>query len=161
MAPLTPTKRFFQPEISDYYFLPAVADPENVTRAEIGAGTLLSPEIADISGFSTSSTLIDTPDLGSRFVKRIGGRTTTEDSSLTFYASRDGVDVRAILPRSTEGYLYLADGGDEPGSLADLFHVEVTSVGKVRSTGDQAMQLTISFGILSVPVEDLVIPAAA
>lgn len=159
MAPLTPTKRFFQPEISDYYFLPSVADPQDVSRAEITAGTLLSPEIADISGFNTSSTLIDTPDLGSRFVRRIGGRTTTEDSSLTFYGSRDGIDARAILPRGTEGYLYLADGGDVAGNLADLFHVEVTSVGKMRSVGEQAFQLTISFGILSVPVEDLVIPA--
>lgn len=158
MATLTPTKRFFQPEISDYSFLPAVADREVVTRLEIDAGTLLSPEIADISGFSTSSSLIDTPDLGSRFVPRIGGRTTTEDSTLTFYGSQDGIDARAILPRGTKGFLYLADGGDVPGNLADLFEVEVTSVGKVRSTGDQAFQLTISFGILSVPVEDLVIP---
>lgn len=154
--------RFFQPGISEYVFLPTIAAALTTlvpTRGEITAGDDLSAEIADVSGWNVQSNQIDTPDMGTRFVSQIGGRTTAPSSSITFYGDREGVDVRTILPRDTEGFMFIADGGDVTGSKADVFPVIVTSVGKVRTTGDQAHQVTITFAITGEPAEDVTIPA--
>jgi hypothetical protein len=152
--------RFFQPGISEYVFIPTIASTTLVpTRAEITAGDDLTGEIADISGWNVQSNQIDTPDMGTRFVSQIGGRTTAPSSSLTFYGDEESVDVRTILPRGTEGFLLIADGGDVTNGKADVFPVIVTSVGKVRSTGDQAHQLTITFAITAEPAEDITLPA--
>lgn len=161
MTKLEPTKRFFQPEISKYRFATALADYHDPTRTEIDAAVELQDEIADLTGFGVTSNLIQVPDLGHRFISQIGGRETANDSSITFYVSPDGDDVRKVLPRGTEGFLIFADGGDEPGYPADVFKVVVTSVSKVRSVGDQGFQVTITFAITAVPAEDIELPDAA
>lgn len=162
MARLNPTKRYFAPEISAVYFATTLANYKTgLARAEITASVELTDEIADISGFTVQSNQIETPDLGNRFISKIGGRTNTADSSLTVYADLNGDDARTVLARGTKGFLIFADGGDDLDQPADVFPVEVTSVGKVRSTGDQAFQLTISFAITGVPAEDLALPALA
>lgn len=160
-APAIPkSKRFFAPEITKVYFVPTIADLQSPTRAELDAGDDISGEIADISGFTVTSGMIGTPDLGSRFTSQIGGRTQADASSITFYASQDGADIRDVLQRGLAGYLVFMDGGDVPAQPMDVFPVDVTSVGKVRSTGDQASQLTVSFAITAEPAEDVAIPAA-
>jgi hypothetical protein len=161
MTALPTTERFFAPEISKAFFATALADPEAYTRAEVDASTDLTDEIADLAGWNVTSAMIATPDLGSRFNKQIGGRTSADASTITFYASRNGDDVRKVLPRGTRGYVIFMDGGDVPAQPSDVFHVEVTSVGKVRTVGDSAFQITISFAILNAPAEDVAIPAAA
>ena len=67
-TPTNPTTRFFQPEVSKVYFLPAIA-ATNLTplRAEVNAGLDLSAEIAALSGWTVTSGQIETPDLGTRF----------------------------------------------------------------------------------------------
>lgn len=153
------TTRFFQPEISKVYYLPAIVAGTMIpTRVEINAGKDLTDEVADLSGWTISSGMIDTPDLGSRFTSQIGGRTSAESSSITFYASKDGDDVRVDLPRGLRGYIMFCDGGDTVGYKADIFPVEVTSVGKVRSTGEAAFQITTAFAITRKPAEDVTLP---
>lgn len=162
MAPLPKSTRFFAPEISKVYFATSLADyTSGADRAEITAAVDITDEIADLTGFDVTSGSIDTPDLGHRFVSKIAGRLQTSDSSITFYASLDGDDVRKVLPRGTTGHLIFMDGGDVPTQPMDIFPVEVNSVGKVRSTGEQAFQLTIGFTITGTPAEDVDIPAAA
>lgn len=156
------SSRFFQPEISKVVFIPTIAATTTLipTRAEINAGDDLSGEIADVSGWNVQSNFIDTPDMGKRYTTKIGGRLTTPDSSLTVYGSQDGDDARAILPRGTEGYLAFMDGGDVTGQPMDVFKVEVAALGKMRSTGDNAFQLTVQFSIKDF-AEDVSIPATA
>lgn len=159
---LPAASRFFQPEVAKYVFLPAVADAGLVpTGSEIGAGDDLTGDIADISGWMVTSNQIDTPDMGTRFVGQIGGRTSAPSSSLTFYGSEDAIDARAAMPRDTEGFMLIADGGLVAAKKADVFPVKVSSVGKVRSTGDQAFQVTITFAITAEPAEDITIPSLA
>jgi hypothetical protein len=128
------------------------------TRLEVDAGDDLTKEIADLSGWTVNSGFIDTPDMGKRYTSKIGGRITTPDSSLTMYGDKAGVDVRTILPRGTQGYLVFMDGGDVAGQPSDVFKVEVAALGKPRSTGDTAFQLTVQFSISDF-AEDVDIPA--
>ena len=156
---LAKATRYFNPEITKFIFLPACANIAAPTRAEINAGTDLSDDIADIDGWMISSGTIDTPDLGSRFTSKIGGRLEVEDSSLTMYADVAGVDVRTLLPRLTKGAMLVADGGDVAGRKADNFPVEVLMNGKGRSTGDDAATLQVGFTITASPAENVTIPA--
>lgn len=160
MTTLAATNRYIMPGVSKVFYLPTVADPTTgPTRAEITGGTDLTNEIADIAGFSTTTNMVDTPDLGSRFTSQVPGRITAEASSITFYADRGGDDVSAVLPRDTEGFIYFMDGGDVPTEKADLFEIAVASNSKTRSA-DGAVVRVVSFAITSVPNESLTIPAA-
>lgn len=160
-TPLPVAERFFAPEISKVYVVTTLADMANPTRLEIEAGTDVTNEIADISGFIATSGLINTPDYGRRFVSQIGGRLTVDQSTITFYASLDGQDIRTILARGDRVHLIFCDQGDDEGLLADVFAVQVTSVGKVRTTADQAHQITVSFAPTRPPAEDIPLPAVA
>ncbi len=162
MATLNKSTRFFQPEVSKVFFLPTIASAVlAATRAEITAGTDVSGEIADLSGWQVRADMIATPDLASRFVSQIAGRTKAEQSSITFYADKTANDVRTVMPRGQVGYIVFMDGGDvaTTGKM-DVYPVEVAAVGKARSTGDQALQVTIDYAITRPPAEDVAIPAA-
>lgn len=157
---LATSERFFAPEITKIYWLPTIAATNLVpTRAELDAGTDLSAEIADISGWQVQGSAIETPDLGSRFTSNIPGRTSAPDSSITFYGDLAGVDIRGELSQDDNGYIWIADGGDVEAQLADVFPVRVNSIGKMRSVGDAAFQIVVSFTITAEPAVDTAIPA--
>lgn len=157
---LTASTRYFDPEITRIYFVPTISNIASPTRSELNAGTDLSGEVAEISGFTVTSEQIATPDLGSRFTSQIGGRTTAEDSSLTFYSDLEGVDARTVLGRETDGYIVFLDGGDVEANKMDIYPITVISVGKMRSVGDEAARLQVQFSITSEPSEDIAVPAA-
>lgn len=158
-SPIQSADRFFAPGVSRVIFIPTIAATTLIpTRTEINAGDDLSGEVNDVSGFNVQAGFIDTPDMLRRFTGKIGGRITTPDSSLTMYASKDGDDVRTILPRGTQGFLAFMDGGDVPTQPMDVFKVEVASLGKPRSMGDSASMLTVQFSISGF-AEDAPIPA--
>lgn len=157
---LTASTRYFDPEKTKCYYIPSIAASDlTPTRAEMDAGTDLSGEIAEISGWTVASGVINTPDLGSLFTSQIGGRTTAEDSALTFYADETQSDVRTVLPRGTDGFIMWLDGGDVAGNKADVFPIEVRSVGKMRSIGEEAARVQVQFSITSEPAEDVTVPA--
>lgn len=157
-SPLTASTRYFDPEITKVYFVATIADKSAPTRTEIDAGTDLSGEIADLSGWVVTGEAIQTPDLGSRFTSTIPGRIQAEDSSLTFYSDESGSDVRSVLPRDTAGYILWLDGGDVTGNKMDVFPVRVLSVGKQRSTSEAA-RVQVQFSITAEPAEDVDVPA--
>jgi hypothetical protein len=160
MADITPSERYFARGTSICRFLTTIASlSTGPTRAELTAGTNLSGEIAEIDGWNVESGSIETPDLASEFTSSIPGSTSAEDSSITFYQSIDGVDVRALLPRNTNGYIVWMDGGDVEDYLMDVFPVRVASQGKTRTNDDEAATVAINFAITREPVENLAIPA--
>jgi len=160
MAPpaLATSTRYFDPETTKIYFIPTIATVTAPTRLEIDAGTDLSDEIADLSGWVVSGEDIPTPDAGSRFTSNIPGRINAEGSSLTFYASDDGVDVRTVLPRDTNGFIAWMDGGDVAANKMDVYPVRVLSNGKMRNLGNEAAKLQVQFSITSKPAENVAVP---
>jgi hypothetical protein len=138
----------------------AVAAPASLTRSEINAGTDLSGQLADASGWSVASTQIETPDLATRYTSTIPGVINADDSSLVLYMSKDGVDARALMPRDEEGFIIFLDGGDVAANLCDVFPVTVSSVSKMRSVqGSDADTMTFTFAITSEPSENVAVPA--
>ena len=153
------TTRYFDPEVSKVYFLTTIAASTFIpTRTEITAGKDLTDEIADLNGWVVGSDQLDTPDMGSRFPKKIGGMLTVDDSSLTFYADEAGDDIRSVLPRQTRGFIVFCDGGDVEDNKADCFPVEVLSNSQQRSLSDAARRM-VQFSITDRPAESFALPA--
>lgn len=157
---LTATQRYFRPGTTKVYWVTTIATYTAPTRAELDAGKDVTDEVAELNGFLVTSDSVDTPDLSGRFVGKIPGRITADDSSINFYASSTGFnDARSILPRDTTGFVVIMDAGDvSTTGRMDVFPATVASHGKLRGVEDPAMTQA-AFTITKVPAEDKVIPA--
>lgn len=158
-TPIAAATRYINPETTKVLWLPALANKNAPTRAEINAGTDLSGDVADNSGWMVTSNQSDAPDMGSRFTGKVAGRISADDSSLSMYASKNSVDARSLMPRDTAGFVLWLDGGDVPGQKGDAFPVTVSSVSKPRSVGDEPARITFQYAVTSQPAENFTIPA--
>src|SRR6266705_1774674 len=125
-SPLSATTRYIPPGTRKIYWVTTIATYTAPTRAELNAGIDLTAEVAEISGFTTTSDTTETPDLSTRFTAKIPGRITADDSSLSFYASSNSSDVRTVLPRDTAGFVVILWEGDVTGQRMDVFPAKVT-----------------------------------
>lgn len=161
-TPIAAAVRYIHPGVTKMYFLTAIAATNlQATRAELDAGTDLSPELSATSGWSVGSNIVDTPDAGSEFTSKIIGRTNSPDSTATFYMTKTGADaLRALLPRNTTGFVVFCWGGDVEGNLADTFPVTVASAAKeVTLATEDPARVMMSFAITATPEIDWSLPA--
>ena len=160
MPTLAASTRYIAPGVTKIYFAPTIAAyPGAATTGEITAGTDITGEIADIAGFSSQAEFVETPDLSNKFVPKISGRIKAEDSSLTFYASVNGTDIRATLTQGLVGYLVFMDGGNVSGQKMDQFAVTVASVSVLRNvSGSDPIRVKVDFALTKVPAYNLAVP---
>lgn len=154
---LSATVRYIAPGTRKYVWVATIAAPATPTSAEITAGTDLTGQVADASGWTTTSNNVDAPDFGTRFTPKVPGMISADDSSLTFYQSTTSTDVRTLLTRDLKGFIIIFPEGIHTSNTMDLFPVTVSSVSKQQSQTDAA-QLQVQFTITSVPLENLAIP---
>jgi hypothetical protein len=159
MAKLTATSRYVPYGTRKYHWLTTCANYlTGATRPEITAATELTDEIADVAGFTIAADQVEVPDLSGRFTAKIPGRINAQDSSITFYASSTGADVRTVLPRDTAGYLLVMPEGDVAGQKMDIFPCKVGST-YVDPDPNNPAHVVVSFSITKVPAQNLAIPA--
>lgn len=160
MPALPSSTRYANYDTSVVLFVPTIADPSAPTRIELDAGTDLTGEISDASGWTVEGADIDTPDLKSEFVSKVPGRTSSPDSSLTFYASENGTDVRDVLTYKQAGYIVVMNGGDVAGQPMDVFPVRVKSgLVPTLSVGDETAKIAVGFSITREPSLSVPVPA--
>ncbi|MFJ4515195.1 hypothetical protein [Streptomyces sp. NPDC088816] len=159
-TPIQPSMRYYRRGITKVLWVPVIVNKMAPTRAELNAGTALEGETGAMAGWQTTSGTVPTAALGSRFTPTVGGEITAADSSLTFWASQDGDDVRTLLVREARGFVVWMDEGDIPSQTMDVFPVQVTSQAKVREL-DGAAQIMCQFSVSSEPAENVTIPALA
>jgi hypothetical protein len=141
-------------------WLPTVANIAAPTRAEINAGTDLSPAIPDdgVKGWTTKAEFADAPNfLGGLTPKVSKNQLTADDSSLDFYMSSASTDVRTLLTRGLAGYILMMWEGDVAGRKMTPFQVSVASQAPQPDGGNPA-RITIQFAILAFS-EMVTIPA--
>lgn len=157
---LTASTRYTSIGITKVYYLPTVASTSFIpTRTEMNAGTDLSPELADWTGWMVEGAQINTPDLSTVFESTISGRVSAPKSSLTFYASTTGVDVTSLLPRTTTGFILWLDGGDISGHQMEVYPITVMANGIDRDNKmTKADVVKIDFAITRQPAQNVTIP---
>lgn len=149
--------RFLRRGKAKVRYLPTVAAATLVpTAIEVGAGTDLSPRVADMGGWQMESSPINTPDLATRFVTNIPGEQTVAASTLTFYADDAGTSdpIKTLLAVDVSGFVYVQHSGVGTGRPADTFPVRVSSIGNEYSLGNDAARYVVSFAITAEPAID-------
>jgi hypothetical protein len=160
MAPpvLTPTLRYVPEGTRKIYYVLTIATQSAPTRAEMNAGTDLTNEIAEMSGFTVSSDTAEVPDLATRFTGKIPARITADDSSIRFYASSTSNDVRTVLPRDTAGFVICLWEGDVPTQKMDVFPIKVSAT-SVQTGIDDPGSVLVAFTVTKIPSQNVTIPA--
>lgn len=143
-----------------YYWIVTIANYLSPSRAELNAGTDLSTQVMDLSGFGLESDQIDTPDVASRFTKKIPGPINAEDSTITMYQSVTGTDARQLMPQDTAGYIVVFPGGDVATRKMHVWPVRVASVKyQYSANGSDPDTQVFTFSPTDVPAENVAIPA--
>ena len=156
--------RYFRRGKSKVIFTPTVAAYNATTgtgspiRAEITAGTPLTPQIAEVNGFSFSNSPIPVPDLNSTFTSTIAGEDTAEDSGFVFYDDDVATTIRTALIKGTKGYILLLPYGDVSTKRAEVWPVESTGIADEWSAGNDPARFSVSFGITSPPSLSATVP---
>lgn len=149
--------RFYRRGISKMKFLPAVAGA-SPTRAEINAGVDISPQVADINGFSLQNQPITTPDLSTSFDTQIAGSDQAADSSVTMYDDNASATIRNAMAKGTAGYMVLFPYGDTTTKRLEVYAVTSTGVNDQWSTAAEAAKYIASFAVTSTPNQNGVTP---
>lgn len=157
-TPISASSRYVPQGVTHYNFLPACANIASPTRAEINAGTDLTPELASNGGWTINSQAVDTPDYAANFTPQIPGNITVDGSTMSMYADVASNDVRTLLPRNTTGFIVKMPGGDVAGRKCDVFPVKVGSQGKPDAIGNPST-IELIFYITRAPSENVTIPA--
>jgi hypothetical protein len=142
-----------------WYWVVTISNYLSPTSGELNAGTDLSPEVMDSSGFGLESDQIDTPDVSSRFTKKIPGPINAEDSTLTMYQSVTGTDARQLMPQDTAGFVVIFPGGNVTGRKMHCWPVRVASVKyQYSADGSDADTMVFTYSPTSVPAENVTVP---
>lgn len=162
MPVITKSKRFVPRGVNKIIFIPTVAgNTDGVptpTKAEIDGGTDLTSEVFSMDGFSTSTSFVESSDVGSLFKGKLPAGAEAADSSITFNASDDGADVRTVLNELQRGYLLIGLAGTAAGKKAEVYEVVVGSIDTMK-TPDETSKVVVGFGLPSKPNKNFVIPA--
>lgn len=157
------TSRYIPDGTRQYYWVTSISSKSAPTRAELDAGHDLTGEIAEVTGFTVSTDMVDAPDLGTRFTSQISGRIKAADSSITLYLSDDSDDARSLLTRDATGFVVQFPEGDDDGASGtltmDVFPATIASVSKSTKMGDPGT-MEVSFTITSEPAVDVTVPSS-
>lgn len=147
--------RFFRRGVSKVYYLPAVAAPSTgPTNAEITAGSELTNDIAEISGFQLQNSPIATPDLQSTFTKTIVGEDTTDTSTMTFYDTDGSATHRTTLAKGTAGFICLMPYGTAATKRIETWPIRSTGVNDEWTVGNDPARFIVGFAITDVPSQN-------
>jgi len=134
----------------------------------MNAGTSLTGELSDWSGWVLAAELLDVQNMGNIFKSTIPGSLSSPSCTMTFYTSKNGVDVRGVLPKGTTGFIEILDGGDILANRAEVWPVTVASLSVIRgviggsstgSTTDAASQILVQFAITAAPGQYVSVPS--
>jgi|SRR5881394_4368228 len=151
---------YFGPARTKYVlFASAIADQTNgvPTRAEINAGSELSPATANFEGGEFTANSQDVQDWGSLNVAKVPNFNSLSDITFTFNADVAGADPRTALVQGTTYNIARMDTGDTPTRKMTVFFAYVGSKSVQITTGGNAKYVV---GLICTNVFiDVTIPA--
>lgn len=150
--------RFMRKGITKIYFIPTITVLSAPTTAQVTAGTNLTPQVAEVAGFTFTNNPISTPDMDNAYVSQIAGEDTGEASSITFYELRAATDtIHDAQTKGLNGYIGIYYGGIAGGTPAaadklEVWPVSISSNARIYSAGNEAAQYRVAYAITGAPV---------
>jgi hypothetical protein len=154
---ISASDRFIPEGATDFYWVVTMASYLSPTRAELNAGTRLTPEVSSCGNWAITSNAIDTPDLATTFTSQIPGKITVDGSTLNMYSDDNQADARTLMPRNAVGYIVKFPGGDVTGRKMTIFPVKVGSAGEPTAFGSPT-ELNFMFYCTKIPAENVTVP---
>jgi hypothetical protein len=151
------SNRFIPEGATDYYWVVTIANYNSPSRAELNAGTRLTPEVESSGNWGIISGAIDTPDLATTFTSQIPGKITVDGSTLNMYADVAQADARTLMARNAVGFIVKFPGGDITGRKMTIFPVKVGSAAEPTAFGSPTV-LNFSYYVTKIPAENVVVP---
>lgn len=154
--------RFMRKGRTKVWFVPTIADVDEASPTEINTGgEHLSPQLAEVNGFTFANSPIQTPDMENSYTSQIGGEDTAADSSMTFYEDTASNPIRDALAKDTVGFVLMFPVGiagaiPANGDDYEAWPVVVTSNARTYTVGNEAAQYMVSFSVTGPPVEGTV-----
>lgn len=153
--------RFMRKGTTRFYFVPTIASADLIpTAAEVTAGTRLDPQLAEVNGFNFSNSPIATPDMASTFVSSIPGEDSAADSNITYYEDKTSNPIKTAQAKGTTGYIVIffagiAGAAPAAGDDADVWPVQIASVSRMYTAGNEAAQYQVVYTPTAPPAEDV------
>ena len=151
------SNRFIPEGATDFYWVVTMANYLSPTRAELNAGTRLTPEVSSSGNWGITSNAVDTPDLATTFTSQIPGKITVDGSTLNMYADVAQADARTLMARNNVGFIVRFSGGDVTGRKMNVYPVKVGSVAEPTSFG-APIELNFLFYCTKIPAENIAVP---
>jgi len=155
--PISASSRYIPEGVTKFYFVTSIANYNSPTRAELNAGTDLSPEIAATGNWGIISGSIDAPDLATLFTAQIAGKVTVDGPTIDMYADGTSTDVRTLLPRGTVGNIVKFPEGDVTGRKMDVFPVKALAQAKPTALTNPSV-IQLQFAVTKIPAENVTVP---
>lgn len=144
--------------VARVYWLPAVANPAAPTRAEINAGTNLTPSLFAVSGFVAEADIHPLPSLLSDFVaESVGVRRTRGGNALALYENKTSQTVRAAVAEGTAGFVVIVPYGDVVARRCETWPAKVATL--ASGFGEDIARFRAIFAVTAAPTRDAVLPA--
>lgn len=154
-----PSIRYIPAGIERIVFCSTIASKGAPTSAEISAGTELTGEVFQRTGFALTGVASPAPDLGSKITSEIAGRRASSGNALEMYASQNSTDVRSLLPALTVGFIVIFPEGIVTGNKCSVWPVTViTSMPTADIEANSTF--TVQFAMTSAPAENIAVPIA-
>jgi hypothetical protein len=154
---ISASNRFIPEGATDYYWVVTMANYLSPSRAELNAGTRLTPEVSSSGNWGIISGAIDTPDLATTFTSQIPGKITVDGSTLNMYSDVAQADARTLMPRNAVGFIVKFPGGDVTGRKMTIFPVKVGSGAEPTAFGAPT-ELNFSYYVTKIPAENVTVP---
>lgn len=153
--------RFMRKGIARFYWVPTIASLTAPTVAEITAGTELTSQMGEITGFTFANNPIDTPDMANAFVSKIPGEDSVDTSSFRFYEDRTSNPIRTVLAKNSTGYIVIFPAGTAGASpaiadKAEVWPVTVASNARAYSAGNEAAAYNVVLSNTAPPKDAVV-----
>lgn len=162
MPQITKAHRFTPRAVNQYVWIPTVASAAtgvpDPTGVEVTAGTFVTRELTDISGFELSPDTVDSMDAATKFVGQITVSVKGGTPTLTFNASKEGDDARDVFEEGDVGYMLIAPAGVTESAKAEVWELEVASVTAVPTLID-SLKVIVTFSVPAEPNRKFVMPA--
>jgi hypothetical protein len=143
--------------ITKVRWAPTIASATLVpTTAEITAGTDLTPQVAEINGFSFANSPIDTPDMSSAFVGKIPGEDSTDNSDITFYEDKTTNPISTAQAKGNNGYVVIfptgiAGAAPAIGDKCDVWPAIIASNARMYTADNEAAKYKVTYALTAPP----------
>lgn len=160
--------RFIPDGVLEVVLAPEIANMDEPTLVEITAGTRVTGFLRSMST-PLEGSIVDTPDVSSRFNKTVSGTYGGQEASMEFYRDDTQANDTAwnLLPRGTVIYGIVArrggtgvDGIIDTGDYVDVWKLEVVTRNPADYARNEPTGFMCSFAVPEEPVEDVTVVAA-